>query len=119
MCSPAPRQFFCRHLAPALPPSKTVRPIVNSNPDADEILELMRALIGYRMSRVRQTMEKVNKVSSMLHVDVLLLIYHLGKIARGGILEIGSFLGGSAIAAALGARESGGGKKIVTIEPGG
>jgi predicted O-methyltransferase YrrM len=92
---------------------------LSPNPYADEILELMRTLVDYRMSPVRQMMEKVTKAGSMLHVDVLMLIYHFAKISRGQILEIGSFLGGSAIAAALGARESGVRKQIITVEPGG
>jgi predicted O-methyltransferase YrrM len=55
----------------------------------------------------------------MLHVDVLLLIYHLAKIAMGNILEIGPYIGGSTIAAAFGARESGTPKKIISVEAGG
>lgn len=55
----------------------------------------------------------------MLHVDVLSLVHYFAKIGEGGILEIGSFVGGSTIAAALGGRESGKTKKIVSIEVGG
>lgn len=79
----------------------------------------MRTLVGYRMSEVRPRLEKIGRSTSMLHVDVLMLIYHFAKIARGGILEIGAYIGGSSIAAALGAREAGTAKKIVTVEPGG
>jgi predicted O-methyltransferase YrrM len=55
----------------------------------------------------------------MLGIDVLVLIYHFAKIAEGDILEIGSFVGASTIAAAMGARDSGRQKKIISIEPGG
>ena len=55
----------------------------------------------------------------MLHLDVLLLIYHFAKIGTGNILEIGPYIGGSTIAAAIGARESGRANKIISIEIGG
>jgi predicted O-methyltransferase YrrM len=55
----------------------------------------------------------------MLHLDVLLLIYHFAKFGTGNILEIGPYIGGSTIAAAIGARESDTPKKIISVEPGG
>jgi predicted O-methyltransferase YrrM len=55
----------------------------------------------------------------MLGIDVLVLIYHFAKVADGDILEIGSFVGGSTVAAAMGARDSGKQKKLISIEPGG
>jgi predicted O-methyltransferase YrrM len=86
---------------------------------ADQILDLMSKLMDYRGQEVRQRMERIWRKASMLHVDVLLLIYHFAKVCAGNILEIGSYIGGSTIAAALGARESNTRKKIVTIEAGG
>jgi predicted O-methyltransferase YrrM len=85
---------------------------------ADQILDLMSKLMEYRRQDVRHQMEKVWRKASMLHVDVLLLIYHFAKVCAGNILEIGPYIGGSTIAAAFGARESGVRKKIVTIEGG-
>ena len=61
----------------------------------------------------------VGSASSMLHLDVLFLIYHFAKSSSGNILEIGSYVGGSTIAAALGARESATSKQIISVEPGG
>lgn len=55
----------------------------------------------------------------MLGGDVLVLLYHFAKIADGDILEIGSFVGGSTVAAGLGARDSGRPRKLISIEPGG
>ena len=55
----------------------------------------------------------------MLHMDVLLLIYHFSRASEGNILEIGPYVGGSTIAAAFGARDSGTQKTIVSIEAGG
>jgi predicted O-methyltransferase YrrM len=49
----------------------------------------------------------------------LLLIYHFAKFGTGNILEIGPYIGGSTIAAAIGARESGRANKIISIEIGG
>jgi len=73
----------------------------------------------YRNQEIRHRLEKVGRATSMLHRDVLLLIYHFAKVAQGDVLEIGPYIGGSTIAAAFGARESGGAKKIISIEAGG
>jgi predicted O-methyltransferase YrrM len=55
----------------------------------------------------------------MLDIDVLVLIHHMAKTCDGGILEIGSFLGASTVAAGLGIVAAGRQKKFVSIEPGG
>ena len=73
----------------------------------------------YRSSEVRHRLENVGRAASMLHMDVLLLIYHFARFAEGNILEIGPYVGGSTVAAAFGARESASPKKIVSIEAGG
>jgi predicted O-methyltransferase YrrM len=85
----------------------------------NEVLELLRTLMEYRSAKVRQRLEKVGREASMLHLDVLLLIYHFARFGAGNVLEIGPYIGGSTIAAAFGARESGTDKKIVTVEAGG
>src|SRR5205823_11474015 len=72
-----------------------------------QILELMYRLMEYRHEKIRDRLEKVGRAASMLHLDVLLLIYHFAKFGTGNILEIGPYIGGSTIAAAIGARESG------------
>jgi len=73
----------------------------------------------YRSAEVRQRLEKVGRETSMLHMDVLLLIYHFARFGAGNVLEIGPYIGGSTIAAAFGAREAGTQKKTITIEAGG
>src|SRR6266853_2797915 len=93
--------------------------VVSTSAHLNEVLELLRALMEYRSSDVRQRLEKVGRAASMLHMDVLLLIYHFARFVEGNILEIGPYIGGSTIAAAFGARESGARKKIVSIEAGG
>jgi predicted O-methyltransferase YrrM len=86
---------------------------------AAQILELMAQLVDYRRQDVRKRMEKVWGKASMLHIDVLMLIYHFAKVCEGNVLEIGPYIGGSTIAAAFGARESNTRKKIISIEGGG
>jgi predicted O-methyltransferase YrrM len=43
----------------------------------------------------------------------------LRETCSGAILEIGAFVGGATIAAALGVRDSGQAKKLIAVEPGG
>lgn len=85
----------------------------------NQVLQLLRKLMEYRSEEVRHRLEKVGRTASMLHLDVLLLIYHFARFSPGNILEIGPYVGGSTIAAAFGARDSGTRKKIVSIEAGG
>jgi predicted O-methyltransferase YrrM len=92
---------------------------LNTTPDINDSLELMQKLIEYRYQKAlhHQLMKAADH--SMLGIDVLVLIYHFAKIAEGDILEIGSFVGASTMAAGMGARDSGQQKKIISIEPGG
>jgi predicted O-methyltransferase YrrM len=92
---------------------------MSSSSYLNQVLELLRTLMEYRSSEVRHRLEKVGRKASMLHMDVLLLIYHFARFAAGNVLEIGPYIGGSTIAAALGTRESGARKTIITIEAGG
>ncbi len=85
----------------------------------NDVIDLMYKLMEYRNQEIRHRLEKVGRAASMLHVDVLLLLYHFAKVAPGNILEIGPYIGGSTIAAAFGARESGTSKKIISVEAGG
>jgi predicted O-methyltransferase YrrM len=92
---------------------------LNAKTDIDETFELMQKLIEYRYQKAlhHQLMKAADH--SMLDIDVLVLIYHMAKASEGAILEIGSFLGASTIAAGLGARDSGEPRKLISIEPGG
>jgi predicted O-methyltransferase YrrM len=94
-------------------------PVMNSQGNIEDCLELMRKLIEYRHAKAlhHQLMKAADH--SMLDIDVLVLIYHFAKVSEGDILEIGSFVGGSTIAAGMGARDSGKRKKIISIELGG
>lgn len=79
----------------------------------------MQTLIGYRYQKALHHQLMKASDHSMLGIDVLVLVYHFAKISEGNILEIGSFVGGSTIAAGLGARDSGRPRKIISIEVGG
>ena len=83
------------------------------------MLELMYKLMEHRSHEIRHRLERVGRAASMLHMDVLLLIYHFARFGPGNILEIGPYIGGSTIAAAFGVRDADAPKKIVSIEAGG
>jgi four helix bundle protein len=85
----------------------------------NECLDLMHTLMAYRHEPIHSELMRVRHKYSMLHVDVLILIYHFAKICAGAILEIGAFVGGATIAAAFGIRDSGQNKRLIAIEPGG
>jgi L-amino acid N-acyltransferase YncA/cephalosporin hydroxylase len=84
-----------------------------------DCLNLMQTLMHYRQEPIHSVLQKIRDKYSMLHLDVLILIYHFSKICSGAILEIGAFVGGATIAAAFGVRDSGRQKKLIAIEPGG
>ena len=92
---------------------------MNPKIDLDETFELMQRLIEYRYQKALHHRLMKAADHSMLDIDVLVLIYHMAKVSQGAILEIGSFLGASTIAAGLGARDSGKPRKFLSIEPGG
>jgi predicted O-methyltransferase YrrM len=92
---------------------------MNAITDIDETFELMQRLIEYRYQKALHHRLMKAADHSMLDIDVLVLIYHMAKVSQGAILEIGSFLGASTIAASLGARDSGKPRKFLSIEPGG
>lgn len=85
----------------------------------NECLDLMHRLMAYRHEPIHSELMRIRDKYSMLHLDVLILIYHFAKLSAGAILEIGAFVGGATIAAALGVRDSAQKKKLVAIEPGG
>ena len=92
---------------------------MNAKTDVDETFDLMQRLIEYRYQKALHHRLMKAADHSMLDIDVLVLIYHMAKVSEGAILEIGSFLGASTIAAGLGARDSGKPRKFLSIEPGG
>jgi L-amino acid N-acyltransferase YncA len=105
------------------PPSSTAieTSLVQSriNHQFSDSQSLMYLLMQYRHEPIHSKLLKIRDKYSMLHLDVLILIYHFAKICSDNILEIGAFVGGATIAAAFGVRDSGTRKKLIAIEPGG
>jgi predicted O-methyltransferase YrrM len=87
--------------------------------NADNSFALMHTLMEYRSQPISSQLNVLQRRVSMLHVDVLTLIYHFAKTGSGAVLEVGAYLGGSTVAAALGLRDSPARRSIVTIEAGG
>lgn len=112
--------------SPGLPPAATPTPAAEF-PPANELTvvprscqEVNRVLVAYRHTPVSAALHTIGQKHSMLHLDVLTLLYHFARTCSGQILEIGPYVGGSTIALARGARESGrADKRVTTIEVGG
>jgi predicted O-methyltransferase YrrM len=104
--------FFCQWLKPRF---KTEDRILNTSTDVDDCLSLMRKLIAYRRQKAlhHQLMKPAER--SMLGVDAIVMLYHCAKVSVGHILEVGSCVGGATIVMAMGVRDSGTEKKIISI----
>jgi predicted O-methyltransferase YrrM len=78
----------------------------------------MRKLIEYRQQKAlhHELMKAAER--SMLDIDAIVMLYHFAKVSAGDILEVGSYIGGATIAMAMGVRDSGAQKKIISIERG-
>jgi L-amino acid N-acyltransferase YncA/predicted O-methyltransferase YrrM len=111
----------CSHGPAGRPVSAETAPHADAPqpPSYNDCLNLMQTLIHYRQEPIHSALQKIRDKYSMLHLDVLMLIYHFAKICAGSILEIGAFVGGATIAAAFGVRDSGRQKNLIAIEPGG
>ncbi len=81
-------------------------------------LDLMRKLIEYRQQKALHHQVMKAAECSMLGIDAIVMLYHFAKVCSGDILEIGSYIGGATIAMAMGVRDSGAQKKIISIERG-
>jgi len=92
---------------------------MSSNSQLNDCLNLMHTLMQYRQEPIHAELLKIRNKHSMLHLDVLILIYHFAKICVGQIVEVGAFVGGATIAAAFGVRDSGKRKALIAIEQGG
>jgi predicted O-methyltransferase YrrM len=78
----------------------------------------MRKLIEYRQQKALHHQLMKTAQCSMLDIDAIVMLYHCAKISVGDILEVGSYVGGATIAMAMGVRDSGTEKKIISIERG-
>lgn len=73
----------------------------------------------YRSSPVFADLQAIKCEMSMLHDEVIALLYHFGRFVKAGVLEIGPFIGGSTVAAARGMVDVGTQRPFVTVERGG
>jgi hypothetical protein len=91
---------------------------LNPSANVDDCLDLMRKLIEYRHQKALHHQLMKAAECSMLGIDSLVMLYHFAKVSVGDILEVGSYVGGATIAMAIGVRDSGADKKIISIERG-
>ncbi len=89
------------------------------NPSCLKSAGLTKALMLHRTQPIYAQLTTLKRKYSMLHTDVLAVLYYLGKRAEGNALEIGPYLGGSTMATAIGLRASGRPRAFVTVEVGG
>jgi predicted O-methyltransferase YrrM len=78
----------------------------------------MRKLIECRQQKALHHQLMKAAECSMLSIDAIVTLYHCAKVSVGNILEVGSYVGGATIAMAMGVRDSGEEKKIMSIERG-
>jgi predicted O-methyltransferase YrrM len=78
----------------------------------------MRKLVEYRQQKAlhHQLMKAAD--CSMLGIDAIVMLYHCAKVSVGDILEVGAYTGGATIAMAMGVRDSGMLKQVISIERG-
>lgn len=73
----------------------------------------------YRSAEIYRFCTELNRDISMLHPDLLALLYHFGARTDGPILEFGPYIGGSTIAMARGLLDAKRSKRVITVEKGG
>jgi hypothetical protein len=75
----------------------------------------MRKLIEYRQQKALHHQLTKAAERSMLGLDAIVMLYHCAKVSVGNIPEVGSYVSGATIAMAMGVRDSGTEKKIISI----
>src|SRR5262245_11110188 len=78
----------------------------------------MRKLVEYRQQKALHHQLMKAAECSMLGIDAIVMLYHCAKVSVGDILEVGAYVGGATIAMAMGVRDSGTQKKLISIERG-
>ncbi len=73
-------------------------------------------LQNYQKNPQHEYLRNLNNTKSMLHEDVLMVLHFLASATRGGILELGAYMGGSTIALAKGIN---GRRPFISVEIGG
>jgi predicted O-methyltransferase YrrM len=75
-------------------------------------------ILKYRTTSFMKEINEIKKIS-MLHPNVLILLYYFAKKVKGSILEIGPYIGGSSIAICKGVKQNPRKVTFVSIEKGG
>lgn len=83
------------------------------------MLNITKILSEYRILPIYRALNLIKDRLSMLHVDVMQLLWHLVRYSNDSVLEIGPYLGGSTVAMGLAMKQRNKSEKIVTIEAGG
>ena len=96
---------------------KSMQPVDSGMPTTSFELSLLAT--RYRSNPLNDFFKELNKRISMLHPDVLALLYHFGACATGPLLELGPYVGGSTISMARGVADAGGSTRITSVEMGG
>lgn len=81
--------------------------------------DVQRVLDAIRGTALWRELDELKRSTSMLHTDVLVMLYAFASVVEGGILEFGPYVGGSTIAIAKGLRRSRRQVPFVTVEVGG
>jgi predicted O-methyltransferase YrrM len=81
--------------------------------------ELALLATQYRSIELAHYFYELNCTVSMLHADVLALLYHFARYGATPLLELGPFTGGATIAMARGLAEAASPHKVVSVETGG
>jgi cephalosporin hydroxylase len=83
-------------------------------------LEVSFLVPYYRAQRIYGELFNLRQMKiSMVHEDVLALMYHLASNSIGGILELGPYVGGSTTALGWGKRQGGKSTPIIAVDRGG
>ncbi len=91
-----------------------MQPVATAMPTTPVELSLLAT--QYRSASIYPLFRELNDRISMLHPDVLALLYHYGACAEGPILELGPYIGGSTIALARGGADIGNAARITSVE---
>ena len=93
-------------------------PMVDVNPLPTSAVEMTYLIPYVRSLPISEKLARLNWESvSLLHADVLSLMYHLAAHTAGPVLELGPYVGGSTIAIGWGLKQRRG--RVVTVELGG
>ncbi len=90
--------------------------LVDISPDP---LRLTEMIAEYKALPVYCSLNLIKERTSMLHTDVLMLLWHFSRYGQGAIVEVGPYLGGSTIAMGVAMQLRSRMSPLITVEAGG